>query len=154
MTKPVKGTGRDDSFELSRFLRAQQDTYEQVIAELTSGRKQGHWMWFTFPQIDGLGYSTTTKYYAIKSIDEARQYLQHPILGNRLVECAKVVCSIVGRSVTDVFGHPDDLKLKSSMTLFDAVAESNSVFASVLEKYFGGERDTQTLSQLERLKER
>ena len=109
-------------------------------------------MWYIFPQIDGLGYSATTKYFAIKSIAEARHYLKHPVLGPRLVECAEVVFSVEGRSIAEVFGYPDDLKLKSSMTLFEAVGDPYSVFASVLDKYFDGERDVRTLRLLEGLR--
>jgi uncharacterized protein (DUF1810 family) len=141
--------GHDDPSGLARFIRAQQKTYNQVVAELSRGRKTGHWMWFIFPQIDGLGYSPTTKYYAIKSREEARSYLQHPVLGPRLVECAEVLLALRGRDVSQVFGNPDDLKLRSSMTLFEVVAGPDSVFTRVLDKYFSGDRDTRTLSLLD-----
>jgi len=111
-------------------------------------------MWFIFPQIDGLAYSTTSKHYAIKSIEEARQYLNHPVLGARLLECAETVLAVKGRSVSEIFGYPDDLKLKSSMTLFAYVAGPRSVFPRVLEKYFQGEQDVRTLDLLEKLKEK
>jgi uncharacterized protein (DUF1810 family) len=154
MTEAAETTGRDDPFDLHRFLIAQEDIYDQVVAELKSGRKRSHWMWFVFPQIDGLGYSTTTAYYAIKSVQEARQYLKHPVLGTRLAGCAELVLAIEGRSISAIFGYPDDLKLKSSMTLFEAVGGPRSVFSSVLEKYFDGERDDRTLRLLEKLRER
>jgi uncharacterized protein (DUF1810 family) len=102
-------------------------------------------MWYIFPQIDGLGHSPTTRHYAIKSVEEARRYLSHPVLGARLVECAEAVLAVQGLSASDIFGHPDDWKLQSSMTLFALLAESNSVFERVLDKYFQGKRDARTL---------
>ena len=111
-------------------------------------------MWFIFPQIDGLAYSTTSKHYAIKSLEEARQYLNHPVLGTRLRECAQTVLAVEGRSVAEIFGYPDDLKLKSSMTLFAYVAEPRSVFVRVLDKYLQGEQDVRTLDLLKNLKEK
>jgi uncharacterized protein (DUF1810 family) len=111
-------------------------------------------MWFIFPQIDGLAYSATSKRYAIKSIEEARQYLNHPVLGTRLLECAETVLAVEGRSVSEIFGYPDDLKLKSSMALFAYVADPRSVFVRVLDKYFQGEQDIKTLPLLEKLKEK
>jgi len=142
----------DDPFNLNRFTDAQNDIYHRVIKELTSGRKTTHWMWFVFPQIDGLGYSPTTKHFAIKSIDEARQYLNHPVLGPRLFECTEAVLAVEGWSISEILGSPDDLKLKSSITLFDFVAGS-AVFVRVLDKYFRGKRDTRTLHLIEKLKE-
>lgn len=139
---------RDDLFDLQRFVRAQGPVYSGVLAELQSGRKRSHWMWFIFPQIDGLGYSPTSKLYAIKSPQEARAYLHHPILGNRLVECAEAVLQITGRSASQIFGSPDDMKLHSSMTLFAAITDSDSVFSRVLETYFGGKPDRKTLDLL------
>lgn len=133
---------------LTRFTQAQEPVYPNVLAELKAGRKRTHWMWFIFPQIDGLGFSPTAKFYAIKNLDEARQYLQHPVLGARLVECAEVVLGIQNKSVADIFGYPDDLKLKSCMTLFSCVADPGSVFEAVLDKYFDGGRDARTLELL------
>jgi uncharacterized protein (DUF1810 family) len=141
-------------FDLSRFTSAQESIYDSVLAELRSGRKRTHWMWYIFPQIDGLGHSATSKHYAIKSLEEARQYLNHPVLGKRLLECAEAVFTIEGRSASEIFGYPDDLKLKSSMTLFAYVADPHSVFARILDKYFNGERDGLTLQLLENLKGR
>jgi uncharacterized protein (DUF1810 family) len=109
-------------------------------------------MWYIFPQVDGLGYSATSKHYAIKSMEEARAYLNHPVLGSRLLECADAVLAIEGRSASDILGYPDDLKLQSSMTLFASVAGPDSVFVRVLDKYFQGERDVRTLQLLEPLK--
>ncbi|MFA6052913.1 MAG: DUF1810 domain-containing protein [Methylobacter sp.] len=139
-------------FDLSRFTSAQESIYDSVLAELRNGRKRTHWMWYIFPQIDGLGRSTTAKHYAIKSMEEARQYLNHPVLGKRLLECAEAVFAIEGRSVSEIFGYPDNLKLKSSMTLFECVTAPCSMFSRVLDKYFNGERDTLTLQLLEKLK--
>jgi len=143
-----------DLFDLSRFTKAQEGVYDTALAELKSGQKRSHWMWYIFPQIDGLAHSSTAKYYAIKNIEEARQYLNHPVLGARLVECAEAVLSIEGRSVSQIFGYPDDLKLKSSMTLFASVPDSNPVFVRVLDKYFSRERDDRTLQLLEKLNEK
>lgn len=141
--------GRDDPFDLTRFTRAQESIYDSVLAELRSGRKRSHWIWFIFPQVDGLGHSSTSKHYAIKSIEEARQYLNHPVLGARLLECTEAVLAVEGRTASEIFGYPDDLKLKSSMTLFASVADSpHSVFISVLEKYFNGVQDDRTLQLL------
>ena len=153
MIKKDDTTGSGDPFDLSRFTRAQERIYESVLAELTSGRKRTHWMWFIFPQIDGLGHSSTAKQYAIKSLEEARQYLNHPVLGARLSECAEAILAVEGRSVSEIFGSPDNLKLKSSMTLFASVAEKpHSVFIAVLEKYFRGVEDDRTLQLLGSIK--
>jgi uncharacterized protein (DUF1810 family) len=144
---------RNDPFDLNRFLVAQERVYGSVLAELRGGRKRTHWMWFIFPQIDGLGFTPTSKHYAIKSIEEARAYLDHPVLGQRLMECAAEVLSVEGRSASAIFGYPDDMKLNSSMTLFASVAKDpNSLFVCVLDKYFEGERDSRTLRILEGLR--
>ena len=142
----------NDQFDLTRFVSAQEMVYARVLFELRNGRKRTHWMWFIFPQIDGLGNSSTTKRYAIKSIEEAQEYLNHPILGKRLNECAALVLAIEKRSISEIFGHPDDMKLKSSMTLFENVAGSDSIFSSILDKYFNGARDSGTLNLLEKMK--
>ena len=147
-------TRRDDPFNLQRFASAQHGVYGRALSELKKGEKRSHWMWFIFPQVDGLGCSTTTKHYAIKSMDEARQYLNHPVLGPRLVECAEAVLAVEGRTVSDIFGHPDDMKLGSSMTLFASAAEGPSVFGRILEKYFDGQPDAKTLQVLEKLKDK
>ena len=141
---------RDDWFNLNRFISAQENVYNRVLAELNNGSKRSHWMWYIFPQLDGLAQSTTSKYYAIKSSEEAIAYLNHPVLGARLLECANMVLNIEGKSISEIFGYPDDLKLKSSMTLFSKVA-TDLVFVSVLKKYFGGERDCKTLGLLKKL---
>jgi uncharacterized protein (DUF1810 family) len=154
MTDATNSTGPDDPFELNRFSKAQDKIYDLVLAELKSGRKRTHWMWFVFPQIDGLGHSSTTKYYSIKSIEEARQYLDHPVLGKRLRECAESILALEGLSASMIFGFPDDLKLKSSMTLFASVAGPGSAFMRVLEKYFQGARDERTVQLLDRLEKK
>jgi uncharacterized protein (DUF1810 family) len=118
-----------------------------VLAELVAGRKQSHWMWFVFPQIAGLGHSPMAQHYAIHSAKEARAYLAHDLLGARLIEAARLVLAVEGHSAHGIFGSPDDLKFRSSMTLFDAVAP-NDIFARALEKYFGGEGDVLTLAAL------
>ena len=142
----------EDRFDLARFISAQEMVYARVLYELRNGRKRSHWMWFIFPQIDGLGNSSTTKLYAIKSIEEAQEYLNHPVLGKRLKECAEAVLAIERRSVSEIFGYPDDMKLKSSMTLFENVTNSDSIFSSILDKYFNGARDLRTLNLLEKMK--
>ena len=133
---------------LNRFTKAQERVYSDVLSELKDGRKRTHWMWFIFPQIDGLGFSSTAKLYAIKSLEEARQYLVHPVLGARLLECSEIVLGVEDRSVGEIFGSPDNLKLHSSMTLFSCVAEVGSVFDAVLDEYFRGKRDSRTLELL------
>ena len=137
-----------DPFNLDRFLYAQHGVYEDVLAEIRSGRKRSHWMWFIFPQLDGLAFSTTSKFYAIKSLQEAQAYLAHPELGPRLLECTDAVLSQIGKSASQVFGHPDDLKLKSCMTLFACASEQGSVFEKVLAVFYLGQRDEKTLQLL------
>ena len=134
-----------DPFNLARFVSAQEKVYPTVLADLRTGEKRTHWMWYIFPQIAGLGHSPTAQYYAIQSRAEAEHYLAHPILGPRLLECTAAVLAISGRSAWEIFGSPDDLKLKSCMTLFAAVADPVSSFTQVLEVYFQGEADQQTL---------
>ena len=137
-----------DRFNLGRFVAAQADHYAIALAELRAGRKRTHWMWFVFPQYDGLGFSSTAKYYAIKSLDEARAYLAHPLLGARIAECAEVVADLSGRPLGDIFGYPDDLKFRSSMTLFERAAGPDSPFASALDRCCEGQRDQVTLKLL------
>jgi len=139
----------DDRFNLNRFITAQEKVYDTALAELRSGEKRTHWMWFIFPQIEGLGYTSTSKHYAIKNLEEAQEYLDHKILGSRLLECAEVVLTVQGSSASAIFGYPDYLKLKSSMTLFSSVAAPDSVFVRILDKYYDGERDAKTLELLE-----
>jgi uncharacterized protein (DUF1810 family) len=135
-------------FDLARFMMAQQGVYNRALTEIRAGDKRSHWMWFVFPQIDGLGFSSPAKHYAIKSAEEARQYLAHPFLGARLLECAEAVLAVEGRSAFDIFGSPDDLKFKSCTTLFETAAGQDSVFGTVLDKYYEGQRDQRTLDIL------
>jgi uncharacterized protein (DUF1810 family) len=137
-----------DPFDLDRFVQAQEKVFDQALSELKAGSKRSHWMWFIFPQIDGLGFTTTSRYYAIKSLEEARAYLAHPLLGARLSACSEALLALAGRSAAEVFGYPDDMKLKSSATLFAWVAPAGSPFERLLEKYFSGDRDSKTLRLL------
>jgi uncharacterized protein (DUF1810 family) len=137
-----------DRFDLQRFVDAQKPVYDTVVGELRGGRKRSHWMWFVFPQLRGLGNSPTALRFAISSVDEARAYLAHELLGARLRECAGLVARIEGRTAEEIFGWPDDMKLRSSMTLFARAAEDNADFVAVLEKLYGGEEDPATLSRL------
>ncbi|MCW2316210.1 uncharacterized protein (DUF1810 family) [Rhodoblastus acidophilus] len=139
-----------DSFDLQRFVDAQADVFGQVESELRAGRKRSHWMWFVFPQLAGLGFSTMAQCYAIESLDEARAYLAHPVLGPRLRACTTWVCAVEGRSLHDIFGAPDDMKFRSSMTLFDRAAPDESVFRAALAKFCGGAPDPATLDLLAR----
>lgn len=138
----------DDPYDLNRFVQAQEGSYKQALAEITSGRKRSHWMWYIFPQIDGLAFSSTSKHYSIKSIDEARAYLAHPVLGPRLLECAEALLRINGRSATQIFGSPDDVKLRSCATLFACVSPASSIFERLLQKYYAGGADVKTLELL------
>jgi uncharacterized protein (DUF1810 family) len=150
LTMPTSNQTKEhaDPFELARFTTAQEGIYHRALAEIRNGDKRSHWMWFIFPQIDGLGFSSTAKRYAIKSAEEARQYLAHPVLGPRLLECTEAALAVEGRSAFEIFGSPDDFKLKSCMTLFETVAGPDSVFGRVLDKYYQGQRDTRTLDIL------
>ena len=138
-----------DVHDLRRFLDAQQGSYEVALSEIRREQKRSHWMWFVFPQYVGLGISPTSQRYAIKSVAEAEAYLNDPVLGRRLVECAEALLSVDGRSARQIFGSPDDMKLKSSVTLFAHVSPPGSVFERVLGKYFRGERDGNTLRLLD-----
>lgn len=138
----------DDPHELNRFVPAQQEDYARALAEIRSGRKRSHWMWYIFPQLDGLGFSSMAKRYAIRSLDEARAFLAHPLLGPRLLECAEAVLAVEGRTAHDIFGSPDDLKLRSCATLFACVSPPGSAFDLLLQKYYAGERDGKTLQLL------
>jgi uncharacterized protein (DUF1810 family) len=137
-----------DRYDLERFVEAQAGVYEQACAELRAGRKQSHWMWFVFPQIRGLGSSPMAVRYAISSLEEARAYLAHEVLGARLRECAGIVLRVEGKAVGEIFGSPDELKFHSSMTLFAKAEEGGGVFWEALEKYFAGEMDRGTLARI------
>ena len=136
--------------DLERFLTAQQRNYETALAELKRGQKDSHWMWYIFPQLQGLGESATSQYYAIKNRQEAQDYLNHPLLGQRLITSAQTLLDLKNRTAHEVFGYPDDLKLESCMTLFAAIS-THPVFADVLDKYYAGARDSRTLHLLENL---
>lgn len=134
--------------DLERFTDAQKNDYQRALSEIKNGRKRSHWMWYIFPQIAGLGFSSTSKFYAIKDIGEAESYLAHPTLGGRLVEISNALLEIEGKTANQIFGSPDDAKLKSSMTLFGALENTNPVFQRVLDKYFNGTKDHRTLELL------
>jgi uncharacterized protein (DUF1810 family) len=136
-----------DPYDLDRFVRAQATDYDQALSELREGHKRSHWMWYIFPQIVGLGLSPMSRQYAIKSAAEARAYLDHPVLGPRLRECAEVVNNIAGRSAFEILGAPDDMKLRSSATLFASVS-GGGIFEQLIQKYFEGQHDEKTLEKL------
>ena len=137
-----------DPYNLQRFVDAQAGVIDQVRSELRAGRKQSHWMWFIFPQLRGLGSSPMAERYGISSRAEAELYLAHPVLGPRLRECTEIANAVQDASVEDIFGYPDDLKFRSSMTLFSAVTDDNGVFRAALEKYFKGQPDPKTVARL------
>ena len=137
-----------DPFNLERFVHAQDRVYQRVLSELRAGQKMSHWMWFIFPQVRGLGRSTISIEYAISSRDEARAYLQHPLLGPRLKECTQLLLQVEDRSALEIFGEPDDVKFRSSMTLFTNVSSEDDIFERALKKYFGGVPDRLTLARL------
>ena len=138
----------NDRFQLQRFVDAQRGAYPTVLGELRAGRKRGHWMWFVFPQIAGLGRSMMAQEFALSSLDEAAAYLAHPVLGPRLRECTALVAGVEGRSIAEILGYPDDMKFRSSMTLFARAAPDDPIFAACLQKYFAGEPDPLTLARL------
>lgn len=140
----------NDHFFLQRFIDAQNSIYNNIINELKKGEKRTCWMWFVFPQVIGLGHTPTSEKYSIKSINEAKSYIEHPVLWYRLQECTKLVINIVGRTANQIFGSPDDLKFKSSMTLFNNVADDNKIFKDAIIKYYDGEEDHFTIEVLER----
>jgi uncharacterized protein (DUF1810 family) len=137
-----------DPFDLRRFVDAQDAAYQTVLAELRNGAKRSHWIWFVFPQLRGLGRSATAQHYGISSLDEARAYLAHPVLGRRLRECTELVEAIDGRSVDEIFGWPDNLKVRSSMTLFARATDDNAGFRAVLDKFYDGQEDPATVELL------
>ena len=152
MTDAVDQDGNADPYDLQRFLDAQDSTIEQVRSELAAGQKRTHWMWFIFPQVRGLGHSPMAQRFAIKNLQEAAGFLEHPVLGSRLRECTSLVNALSSPSVSEIFGFPDDLKFHSSMTLFAQAAAAfgpeNHVFAEALTKYFHGKLDVGTMSRL------
>ena len=136
------------NYEISRFMKAHQSDYQRALTEIKNGKKVSHWMWYIFPQLKGLGCSFTSEYYGIQDLDEAKVYLADPILGRHLIEICNALLSLDTNDATEVMGRPDDRKLKSSMTLFDAATESSDVFRLVLEKYYNGKKDYRTLEML------
>jgi len=139
---------RDDIFDLERFISAQAPVYPRVVSELRAGRKQSHWMWFIFPQIEGLGFSAMAQQYAVHSRAEALAYLDHPVLGPRLRECTRLVNAVAGKDIHAILGSPDDIKFRSSMTLFAKVTPDNADFVMALQKYYDGEFDAATIARL------
>jgi len=139
------GAGSADPFDLARFLEAQAGIYAQALDELRAGQKRSHWMWFVFPQVAGLGASATSRRFAIASLQEAREYLRHPTLGARITECTEVVNRLQGRSARQIFGAIDEMKFRSSMTLFALAGGPASEFAAALQRYFAGEPDIRTV---------
>lgn len=131
---------------LTRFIDAQDNDYSRALTEIKNGHKQSHWMWYIFPQIAGLGVSETARFYAIKNLDEAKAYLQHPVLGSRLIEISRALLAVEGKTANQILGSIDELKLRSSMTLFSALPNTNPVFQAVIDKFFGGQDDPKTRS--------
>ena len=136
------------TYELNRFVEAQESTYNEALSEIKKGKKQSHWMWFIFPQIAGLGFSEYNVFYAIKNREEATQYLQHPVLGKRLIEISKAVLEINGKTSNEIFGKPDERKLQSCMTLFAQITDSDPIFQQVLDKQYQGIKDEKTMQLL------
>ena len=138
----------ETKYNLNRFLEAQVTKFNEALSEIKKGKKKSHWMWFIFPQIAGLGFSEYNVFYAIKNIAEATQYLQHPVLGKRLIEISKAVLEISGKTANEIFGKPDDRKLKSCMTLFAQIKNTDPIFQKVLDKYYQGIKDEKTIQLL------
>ena len=147
MTAPEQ-PDNSDPYDLGRFVAAQRDTYTHALAEIRAGRKRSHWMWFVFPQIQGLGSSENARFYAIANADEARAYLTHPVLGPRLLEITGALLGIIGKSAYEIFGSPDDMKLRSSATLFASILPPGSVFEQILARFFSGQPAPETLRRL------
>jgi len=140
-----------DEFNLDRFIEAQSSSYEAAMFELSLGEKTGHWMWYIFPQIDGLGSTDMAKLYSIKSLKEANAYLEHPILGERLIDSCKILLNLDAPSISDLMGFPDDLKLRSSMTLFEYISKPDSIFKKVITQYFDDNFDDASLEILKKI---
>jgi uncharacterized protein (DUF1810 family) len=140
----------NDPFDLNRFLSAQEKMYNQAWRELKNGQKRSHWIWYIFPQLEELGYSEKARYYGIKSIEEAREYLEHPILGKRLRECTEAVLAVENKTIVQIMNTFDDVKLQSCMTLFACVTNQNFLFLEVLAKYYNREQDSRTIELLQK----
>lgn len=151
MSKQYSSERQAHDFDLVRFIEAQEFVYPRVTNELQNGKKQSHWMWFIFPQVIGLGISSISKLYSIKSIEEAKAYLNHPVLGKRLIECSAILLDIKDKSANEIFGFPDNVKLQSCMTLFSTVSPEEPVFDKVLTKYFKNAKDQRTIEILNTL---
>ncbi|MFV1968885.1 MAG: DUF1810 domain-containing protein, partial [Pirellulaceae bacterium] len=149
MQSSHNGANSDDPFDLGRFVAAQENSYDCALTEIRNGQKRTHWMWYIYPQIHGLGHSSTSQRYGITSADEADAYLSHPVLGPRLVTMCEAALEVEGPSATEIFGRPDDMKLRSCATLFEYVSGEDSVFKRLLLKYFSGKRDSMTLQLLD-----
>jgi uncharacterized protein (DUF1810 family) len=147
---PMMHVRSGDPYNLQRFVDAQRPVFDRVVAELEHGRKRGHWIWFIFPQLKGLGHSANSEFFGIASVQEAAAYLRHPVLGPRLIECTQLVNAIDGHSAENIFGEIDAMKFRSSMTLFAKAAPHNPVFIDALTKYFAGEFDPLTIAHLHR----
>lgn len=143
-----QGDDPRDPYDLGRFVAAQEADYARALSELTSGRKRSHWMWYIFPQLDGLGESPMSRRYSIRSLEEARAYLEHPLLGPRLLECMEAVIAVEGKTAREIFGSPDDVKLRSCATLFACASAGHHASGRVLDKYFEGVPDRKTLELL------
>ena len=137
-----------DPYHLNRFLDAQATNYQTALTELKNGHKQSHWMWYIFPQLDGLGHSATAKYYALKNLAEATAYLQHPVLGQRLIDCCHALLTVQNKTISSILVFPDDSKLHSSATLFAQLPHTNPVFQQILDQYYAGKPDAKTLQLL------
>lgn len=148
MHTPDPDKATQDIHDLQRFLDAQASSYETALSEVRNGRKRSHWMWYIFPQLRELGRSSTAQHYGIAGVDEARAYLEHPVLGPRLTSICKAALALEGHSATEIFGRPDDLKLRSCATLFAQIPSADPVFQHLLDKYYDGQPDTQTLKIL------
>ncbi len=148
MAEAIEPSGAGDAHDLARFVQAQEGVYDRALAEVRAGRKRSHWMWFVFPQIEGLGFSPTSRLYSIKSRAEAEAYLAHPVLGPRLRECAEAALGVPGRTAFEIFGSPDDMKLRSCATLFARVSPPGSVFERLLDRFFQGQPDGKTIQLL------
>ena len=138
------------NYDLDRFVKAQAYDYDAALREIRSGRKRSHWMWYIFPQMQGLGFSSTAQYYGIRDLEEAKAYMAHPVLGSRLTEISEALLGLDTCDPSAVMGYPDDLKLRSCMTLFEQAAPEQPVFGRVLEKYYAGRRDSRTLELMKR----
>ena len=150
LIQSVKRTHMKSENSLDKFLEAQNRDYAGALAEIRSGRKRGHWIWYIFPQMSGLGYSSTSAFYAIQDLEEASDYLQHPVLGSRLIEISNAILGVQNKTTNQILGSPDDLKVRSSMTLFNLVPNSDPVFQAVLDKYYNALPEQKTIRMVQK----